>query len=228
MQHCHVISSAADLGIEGRALKWLSSFLSGRTFHLCIGNALSDLATVQSGVIQGSTLGAILYKILINSLLRKLTLPSQGFADDRTFVADVIAHWRYRIQQEVDTFSLWTDKHCMPLSIEKCTVLHCGSHQPNNDYAIHNVVMKRVDVLSDLGVIRSCNGTFIEHCRNAGAKASRISGLIRHDCISLGTQETFMASFNSLRPAYPKLLLSSMESTTPTRHYCYWECSEEI
>ena len=46
IQHSHVISSAADLGIEGRALKWLSSFLSGRTFQVRIGNALSDLATV--------------------------------------------------------------------------------------------------------------------------------------------------------------------------------------
>ena len=40
--------------------------------------------------------------------------------------------------------------------------------------------MKRVDVLSDLGVIRSCDGTFTEHCRNAVAKASKISGLNRH------------------------------------------------
>ena len=45
-QHSLVISSAADLGIEGRALKWLSSFLSGRMFQVRIGNALSDLATV--------------------------------------------------------------------------------------------------------------------------------------------------------------------------------------
>ena len=34
--------------------------------------------------------------------------------------------------------------------------------------------------MSDLGVIRSCDGTFTEHCRNAVAKASKISGLIRH------------------------------------------------
>ena len=131
-------------------LKCLSNFLSGRTFQVRIGNVLSDLATVQSGVIQGSTLGPILYNISINPLLRKLTLPSQGFEDDLKFVADVIAYSRYRIQQEVDTISLWADKHCTPVSIEKCTVLHCGRHKPNNDYTIHNVVMKRIDVLSDL------------------------------------------------------------------------------
>ena len=180
VQHSHVISSAADLSIEGRAFKWLSSFLSGHTFQVCIDNALSDLATVQSGVIQGSTLGPILHNISINPLLRKLTLPSQGFADDLKFIADVIALSSYRIQQDVDTISLWADKHCTPLLIEKCTVLYCGRHQPNNDYTIHNVVMKRVDILFDLGVIRSCEGTFTEHCRNAVAKASKISGLIRH------------------------------------------------
>ena len=106
VQYSHVISSAADLSIEGRALKWVSSFLSGRTFQVRIGNILSELATVESGVIQGSTLGPILYKISIISLLRKLTLPSQGFTDDLKFVADVIAHSRYRIQQEVDTISV--------------------------------------------------------------------------------------------------------------------------
>ena len=180
VQHSHVISSAADLGIEGTALKWISSFLSGRTFQVRIGNALSGPAIVQSGVIQGSSLGPVLYNISINPLLRKLTLPSQGFADDLKFVADVVTHSRSRIQQEVDTISLWADEHCTPLSLEKCTVLHCGHHQPNNDYTIHNAVMKRVDVQSDLGIIRSCDGTFTEHCRNAVAKASKISGLIRH------------------------------------------------
>ena len=40
--------------------------------------------------------------------------------------------------------------------------------------------MKRVDVLTDLGVTHLCDGTFTELCRNAVAKASKISGLIRH------------------------------------------------
>ena len=83
------------------ALKFsIRSYVSVR-----IGNALSDLATEQFGVIQGSILGPILHNISINPLLRKLTLPSQGFADDLKFVADVIALSRYRIQQEVDTNS---------------------------------------------------------------------------------------------------------------------------
>ena len=180
VQHSQVISSAADLGIEGRALTWLSSFISGRTFQVRIGNALYDLATVQSGVIQGSTLGPILYNISINPLLRKLALSSQGFAADLKFVTDVLAHSRNRMQQEVDNISLWADEHCTLLLIKKCTVLHCGRQQPNSDYTIHHVVMKRVDVLSDLSVIRSCNITFTEHCHNAVAKVSKISGLIRH------------------------------------------------
>ena len=98
VQHSHVISSAADLSIEGRTLKWLSSFLSGCTFQVRIGNALSDLGTVQSGIIQISNLGLILYNISINPLLRRLTLPSQKFTDYLKFVADVIAHSSDRIR----------------------------------------------------------------------------------------------------------------------------------
>ena len=40
--------------------------------------------------------------------------------------------------------------------------------------------MKRVDVLSDLGIMRSWDGTFTEYCRNAVAKESKISDLIRY------------------------------------------------
>ena len=136
VQHSHVISSAADLSIEGRALKWLSSFLSGRTFQVRIGNTLSELATVESGVIQGSTLGPILYKISIISLLRKLTLPSQGFTDDLKFVADVIAHSRYRISRRL-------------------TLLACGQTNIVCRYQLKNVRSFIADVTSQTMITQS-------------------------------------------------------------------------
>jgi ribonuclease P/MRP protein subunit RPP40 len=89
--HKLVISSLAQHGIEGKALDWLVSFLTGRTFRVRVGECYSRAADVSSGVIQGSILGPILY-LFIDSLLRKLKLPTLAFADDVKIIADVTAY----------------------------------------------------------------------------------------------------------------------------------------
>ena len=178
--HDKVVNAIAALGIKGRALEWLSSFLAGRTFSVRVGDSLSPTADVTSGVIQGSTLGPVLYDIFIDSLLRKIKLPSQAFADDFKFIADVIAQPRVVIQAEVDTIVTWADDHGTPLSIDKCSVLHCGKNQPNNDYYIKSVALKSVDRVVDLGVERSADATYSAHCARVVAKATRVCGMIRH------------------------------------------------
>lgn len=178
--HDKVVNAIAALGIKGRALEWLSSFLAGRTFSVRVGDSLSPTADVTSGVIQGSTLGPVLYDIFIDSLLRKIKLPSQAFADDFKFIADVIAQPRVVIQAEVDTIVTWADDHGTPLSIDKCSVLHCGKNQPNNDYYIKSAALKSVDRVVDLGVERSADATYSAHCARVVAKATRVCGMIRH------------------------------------------------
>ena len=66
--HLCVIRAVQSIVISGPALKWLESFLTGRTFRVRIGDTLSDATLVSSGVFQESTLGPILYDICINSL----------------------------------------------------------------------------------------------------------------------------------------------------------------
>ena len=178
--HDKVVNAIAALGIIGRALEWLSSFLAGRTFSVRVGDSLSPTADVTSGVIQGSTLGPVLYDIFIDSLLRKIKLPSQAFADDFKFIADVIAQPRVVIQAEVDIIVTWADDHGTPLSIDKCSVLHCGKNQPNNDYYIKSAALKSVDRVVDLGVERSADATYSAHCARVVAKATRVCGMIRH------------------------------------------------
>jgi ribonuclease P/MRP protein subunit RPP40 len=92
--HKCVVEAAASLGIRGTALKWISSFLTGRTQQVRVGESLSATSDVISGVIQGSVLGPVLFIMLTNSLLNSIKLPLGGFADDLKLGANVAVYSR--------------------------------------------------------------------------------------------------------------------------------------
>ena len=89
--HQCVVDAAAHLGICGMALKWISSFITGRTQQVKVGESLSCTSDVISGVIQGSILGPVLFIMLKNSLLHLIKLPLGGFADDLKFALSTVS-----------------------------------------------------------------------------------------------------------------------------------------
>ena len=46
-----------DFGIKGTALQWFKSYMSGRTFRVCISGEMSESFTLDYGVPQGSKIG---------------------------------------------------------------------------------------------------------------------------------------------------------------------------
>jgi hypothetical protein len=169
----------ADKGVQGTELRWFESFLSNRTQQVKVGEGVSSVCQVISGVIQGSVCGPVLYSVLADSLLRQVQLPAVSYADDFKIIADVTAHGLVVVQREIDTVVKWSDEHNMPLSTDKCSVLHCGPHQPLNNYFIKSHQMASVDQLKDLGVTRSSSGYYVGHCEAVVSKASRAAGAIR-------------------------------------------------
>ncbi len=137
-----------------------TEFSYWRTFRVRIGNTLYDAALVFSGIIQGSTLGLILYDIFIDTLLSRITLPPERYADNCKFIADVSIYTAHQIQDEIENIVAWSDENDTPLSVENCFVLHCGPCQLNNVYHIHDTVINNVDNLSDLGISCSSNNSF--------------------------------------------------------------------
>ena len=117
-------------------------------------------------------MGPILYDIFIDSLLSRITLPSEGFADDFKFLADVSVYNAHQKQDEINKVVAWTDENYTPLSVDKCVVIHCGPRQPNNVYHIRDIVIKSVDNLCDLGISRSSDDSFSDHCLAIANKAS--------------------------------------------------------
>ena len=80
-------------GIDGNLLSWLRNFLVGRTHCTHVGNCMSDTCDLRSDVIQGSTIGPLLFISFINELadlLGPMFVTSKLFADDLKVYAEVL------------------------------------------------------------------------------------------------------------------------------------------
>ena len=76
-----------EIGIDGIALQWLKSFLTGRTQKVRVGSCFSNQAEVNHGVPQGSILGPQCFNIYSRSLVKSFmaeNFKGSGFADDNS------------------------------------------------------------------------------------------------------------------------------------------------
>ena len=92
----------------------------------------------------------------------------------------------------------------MPLSLDKCDVLHCGDQQVPNDYIINGKPLISVTSFNDLGIIRSSSDARYEgQCEAVYSKASQEAGPIRR-CFCLKAPELLWPAFESY--ILPKLM----------------------
>ena len=64
--HDILLAKLKKMGIVGTAHKWFSSYLQGRSQCVDIGGNFSEFLDLDISVIQGSTLGPILFLCYIN------------------------------------------------------------------------------------------------------------------------------------------------------------------
>jgi hypothetical protein len=82
--HSILLKKLKKMGINGTTYKWFENYLSGRTQKVDINGNLSDEQNLDISVIQGSTLGPILFLCYINDFFSATSLFSVLFADDTT------------------------------------------------------------------------------------------------------------------------------------------------
>ena len=90
VDHGIVLKKLSLLGIRGKLLNWIKSFLSSRTQMALVNGFLSDPAPVTSGVPQGSVIGPLLFLILIGDIDKDVVHSFlSSFADDTRLLREV-------------------------------------------------------------------------------------------------------------------------------------------
>ena len=83
VDHKILIDKLEAYGVQGHALQWFTSYLSGRKQVCKFNNEISNTANITCGVLQGSNLGPLLFLVYINDLPNCLTATKASmFADD--------------------------------------------------------------------------------------------------------------------------------------------------
>lgn len=114
------------VGIRNTALKWFKSYLSDRKQVVSVCNQISDETNVNYGVVQGSTLGPLLFLVYINNL-DKLNISGKLylFADDTAVVFQGNT-WEevYRnASYDLSAIKLWFDQNILTMNVSKTKCL---------------------------------------------------------------------------------------------------------
>ena len=127
---------------------------------------------------QALCLGPAFFILFIDRLLNCIKNPTTAFADDLEFVAYVTMS-TCEVQADIYVVADWFDHNNMPLSTEKCLILHCGQSQMFYNYTIHGALIQISDAFQDFGIQQSSLSGYARHYDLLTSKVSRVSGTVR-------------------------------------------------
>ena len=171
VDHSILLKKLSLIGIRGKTLSWIESFLTSRTQRVMVNGFLSEPVPVLSGVPQGSVLGPLLFLVLIGDIDTEiLSSFVSSFADDtRLFRAISGVRDASSLQTDLEKVYKWAEDNNMLYNNKKFEALRYGPDQvlkaTTNYTAPDGTIIPDKDHLRDLGVQMSADGSFRQHIR---------------------------------------------------------------
>ena len=165
-------------GISGRLLSCIESFLTNRVQSVRVGQALSPLLPLRSGVPQGSVLGPVLFILFVNNITSYLPdkAKSKMFADDlKSYVSIGDDNDKCSFQQVLDGITKWSATWQLPLSVAKCSwmLITNSPLAALDNYQLDCTSLSHQDDIKDLGVLFNSKLNFSNHINSIIGKAKQ-------------------------------------------------------
>jgi hypothetical protein len=128
--HSILLKKLKKMGINGTAHKWFENYLKGRSQKVDINGHLSSEQELDISVIQGSTLGPILFLCYINDFYSATSLFSVLFADDTTCLSqgkklnDLLEY----VKNELQKIAVWFRSNKMAVNTSKTKFIVFRTH----------------------------------------------------------------------------------------------------
>ncbi|KAK7088259.1 hypothetical protein V1264_022195 [Littorina saxatilis] len=177
--HQRLFHKLDHYGVRNNTLKWICSFLTGRTQQVVLEGVHSSAGPVTSGVPQGTVLGPLLFLIYINDMPEavkhsKLKL----FADDSLLYKKVTKQQDpLLLQEDLNALQNWEQKWQMEFNPSKCNIIRIlpSKNKPPilSTYHLHGQTLETTKESKYLGVTITENLSWTNHIKNMTAKGNR-------------------------------------------------------
>ncbi len=181
-------------GITGSVLKWITSYLEGRTQSVAIGEVLSDPVPLTCGVPQGSVAGPLMFTLFsapIQDIIASHDLQSIVYADDTQIYYTFHPKDRQLAVQKIEAcvadIRSWCQRNCLVLNDSKTELMYFSSKFISTDWKpevrIGNATIIPSSKAKNLGVIMDPSLCMNYHVNNVVKNAMfgiRKIGQIRH------------------------------------------------
>ena len=200
-------------GFDDTVLKWIRSYLLGRSHVVKIGNSLSKPVDDVCGVPQGSVIGPLLYTLYvtpIEDIIRAHNLGAMLYADDTQVYTifncadrDIAITNMNKCLQDI---RIWATRNRLTLNDSKTEVVHFTSKFPPRCNPVISICMGGKDistseVVRNLGVMMDQHLTMKAHvkkiCRSAMVAIRKISNIRAY--LSQQTAEMLIHAFVTSR-----------------------------
>lgn len=149
--------------------------MENRTQLVTVKGYSSTPVSVPSGVPQGSHLGPLFFGVFINDLIYRISSPSLLYADDLKIFRQIDAVDQcMHLQNDLHKIQEWCVHNKMILNVDKCYIISFTRKKNKilHLYSIRDTILKRVEVVRDLGVLMDEQLTFRPHYDNILKKKS--------------------------------------------------------
>ena len=214
-------------GVKGKVLQWISSYLSGRTQSIAIGNVLSDPVDLNCGVPQGSVAGPLIFTLFsapLQDIIESHGLQSVVYADDTQIYFTFPPRDRLLAVQKIEScvadIRSWCQRNWLVLNDGKTELMYFTSKFIRNRtewkpaIKIGNAIIQPSPLARNLGVIMDSSLNMSSHVNNVCKSAMfgiRKIGQIRQYLTQDSTAKLIHAFVTSKLDSCNSLLFGLMD-----------------